>query len=113
MARNERVLLVASARARAALAAQRVVEAGGEAIIIASVDESRSLTGKFDRGIFAFDLRDGSGVVLAAELLIDARIGEIEFFDPADESFALDEHPNGVRSTSGTIDAEQIARNVA
>jgi hypothetical protein len=110
---NERVLLVARARATTALAAERVVAAGGKVTIVASVGEARGITGTFDRGVFAFDLPDGSGVVLAAEMMLDSRIGEIEFLDPADEAFACDEHPSGMRSTSGTMSSEQTARNVA
>jgi len=113
MKRNERVLLVASAKATAARAAQRVVAAGGEAIIITSVTAARAMVGAFDRGIFAFDLPDGSGIVLAAQMMLDARMGEIEFFNPADELVVRDEHPAEVRSTSSAIDPKQIASSAA
>ena len=112
MKRNERVLLVASARATAARAAQRVVAAGGEAIIITSVTAARAIVGAFDRGIFAFDLPDGSGIVLAAQMMLDARMGEIEFFHPADELVARD-GPAEMRSTSSAIDPKQVASSAA
>jgi len=73
--------------------------AGGEAVTIGSVGESRGIGGVFDRGIFAFDLPDGSGVVLAAEMMRDSRIGEIEFFDPADTPTA---HQSAGGSTFGS-----------
>ena len=113
MQENERVLLVASARATATRAAQRVAAAGGEAIIITSVAAARAVVGAFNRGIFAFDLPDGSGIVLAAQMMLDARMGEIEFFLPADELVERDVHPTGVRSTAGTSDCEQTAQSVA
>jgi hypothetical protein len=111
--KNERVLLVASAKATAARAAQRVAAAGGEAIIITSVAAARAVVGAFNRGIFAFDLPDGSGIVLAAQMMLDARMGEIEFFHPEDEFVARDAHPTGVRSTAVTIDSERTAQRVA
>jgi hypothetical protein len=113
MQRTERVLLVASARAIASHAAKRVVAAGGEAIIVTSLAEARHIGGAFDRGIFSFDLPDGSGIVLAAELMIESRIGEIEFVHPADELVAADDLRPGVRSTADTTDSEWIGRSVA
>jgi hypothetical protein len=113
MKKNERVLLVASPKATAARAAQRVVAAGGEAIIITSVTAARAIVGAFDRGIFAFDLPDGSGIVLAAQMMLDARMGEIEFFNPAEELVVRDEHPAEVRSTSSAIDPKQVASSAA
>jgi hypothetical protein len=114
MEKNERVLLVSSAKATAARAARRVVAAGGEAIIITSVTAAKAIAGAFDRGIFAFDLPDGSGIVLAAQMMLDARMTEIEFFHPSDELLAYDdEQPSGVRSTSSTVAAEQLAQRVA
>ena len=113
MKKNERVLLVASAKATAARAAQRVSAAGGEAIIMTSVAAARAIGGAFDRGIFAFDLPDGSGIVLAAQMMLDARMGEIEFFHPADEWVARDEHSAEMRSTSSAIDPKHMESNAA
>jgi hypothetical protein len=113
MKRNERVLLVAPSKATAARAARRVVAAEGEVIVITSVAEARALVGEFDRGIFAFDLPDGSGIVLAAEMMLDARMGEIEFLHPADELVVRDGHPAETRSTSSAIDPKQMAWNAA
>lgn len=109
MQKNESVLLVASAKATAARAAQQIAAAGGKAIVITSVAAARALVGAFDRGIFAFDLPDGSGIVLAAQMMLDARMMEVEFFHPADELVARDGHPAEMRSTSSAIDPKQIA----
>jgi len=111
--KNERVLLVASGKKTAARAAQRVVAAGGEAIIITSVAAAKAIVGAFDRGIFAFDLPDGSGIVLAAQMMLDARMVEIEFFHPAEEMVARDGHPSEVHSTSGAIDPKQMESTAA
>lgn len=108
MKRNERVLLVAPSKATAARTARRIVAADGEVIVITSVSEARALVGAFDRGIFAFDLPDGSGIVLAAEMMLDARMGEIEFLHPADEPVVRDGYPTEKRTSSNTIDPNQI-----
>jgi hypothetical protein len=113
MQMNERVLFVTSAKAAAARAAQRVVAAGGEAIITTSVAAARAVAGAFNRGIFGFDLPDGSGIVLAAQMMLDARMTTIEFILPTDEFVIDDDVPSEVRSTSGTSDFERDARNVA
>lgn len=113
MQKNERVLVAASAKATAVRAAQRVVAAGGEAIIVTSVSEAWVIAGAFDRGIFAFDLPDGSGIVLAAELMISARLEEVEFIHPADELVAREGHAAELRSTSSAMDPEQMAWSAA
>jgi hypothetical protein len=112
MQEKERVLFVVRARAIAARAAKQVVEEGGEAIVVASTTEARFLEGTFDRGVFSFDLPDGSGIVFAAELMLESRIGYVEFFHPRDELVAR-EHPSEVRWTSGSIEPEERARDVA
>jgi len=113
MKRNERVLLVAPSPVTAARAARRVVAERGEMVVITSVAEARALVGAFDRGIFAFDLPDGSGIVLSAEMMLSARMREIEFLHPADELVARDGHPAEMRSTSSAIDPKQMAWNAA
>ena len=57
--KNERVLLVASAKRTATRAARRIVAAGGEAIIITSVAAARAVAGAFDGGMFANPLHRG------------------------------------------------------
>jgi hypothetical protein len=89
------------------------VAAGGEAIIITSVAAAKAINGAFDRGIFAFDLPDGSGIVLAAQMMLDARMSQIEFFHPADELVARDDHPSEARPIAGKLDSEGIAQRVA
>ena len=111
--KSERVLLAASARATVAGAARRVAAAGGEVFIVTSVAEARAIAGAFDRGIFDFDLPDGSGIVLAAEMMIAARLEEIEFFHPSDELVERDGHPAEMRSTSCASDPKHNAWNAA
>ncbi|HVU03840.1 MAG TPA: hypothetical protein VHE30_18905 [Polyangiaceae bacterium] len=112
MSKHERVLLVAARKATLARTAQRIAAAGGEAVLVTSIGEARSIAGTFDRGIFSFELLDGSGIVLAAEMMADSRMASIEFVHPADE-LVSDEHPRGMRSTAGSALAEQVARDVA
>jgi len=109
---NERVLFVVRVRAVAARAAKQVVEEGGEAIVVASMTEARCLDGTFDRGVFTYDLPEGSGIVFAAELMLDSRIGYVEFFHPRDELVAC-ERPSEVRWTSGVIEPDERALDVA
>jgi|ERR1041385_4858394 hypothetical protein len=113
MQKNERVLVAASTKATATRAARRVVAEGGEAIVITSVAEARAIAGAFDRGVFAFDLLDGSGIVLAAEMMINARLEGVEFLHPADELVAREGHSTEMRSTSGAIDPKQGASSAA
>jgi hypothetical protein len=89
-----------------------VIDEGGEAIVVASTTEARCLDGSFDRGMFSFDLPDGSGIVFAAELMLESRIGYVEFFHPSEEIVAC-ERPSEVRSTTGRIDSDEAERNVA
>jgi len=112
MKKRERVLFVVRARAVAARAAEQVVDGGGEAVVVASMTEARCLDGTFDRGVFSFDLPDGSGIVFAAELMLESRIGYVEFFHPRDEHVAC-ERPSEVRWTSGVIELDEGARDVA
>jgi len=112
MGEKERVLFVVRVHAVAARAARQIVEEGGEATIVASMSEARCLDGIFDRGVFSFDLPDGSGIVFAAELMLESRIGYVEFFHPRDELIAC-ERPSEVRSTSGKIDLDERALDVA
>jgi hypothetical protein len=113
MQENERVLVAVSGKAVAARAAQRIVATGGEVIVASSIREARAAAGKFDRGIFGFDLEDGSGIILAAELMMDARIDRIEFVHPKEELLECQGHPTGMRSTSGFPNSEQLSLNIA
>jgi hypothetical protein len=92
---NERVLLADPTEARSLRAADGVVAAGGEAIVVTSVAAAKNVQGVFDRGVFAFDLPDGSGIVLAAEMLLDQRIENIAFAC-FDDGTGADEEPAGV-----------------
>jgi hypothetical protein len=110
MEEKERVLLAVATKAIAARTVERIARAGGEVTVVGSVAEARGLEGDFDRGVFTFDLPDGSGIVLAAELMLEARLGRVEFFHPNEERAARDGR-SGVRSTAGAI-PEPVA-NVA
>lgn len=92
MLRNERVLLADPTEARSLRAADGVVAAGGEAIVVTSVAAAKRVEGVFDRGVFAFDLPDGSGIVLAAEMLLDQRIENIAFASFDDGAVADERH---------------------
>ena len=79
---HERVL-VADPMAWAALrTAEQVVVGGGEAIVVTTAAAAMEAQGVFDRAVFAFDLPDGSGIVLAAEMMLDARVAQIGFSYP-------------------------------
>jgi hypothetical protein len=112
MHEKERVLFVVPARAIAAGAARRVIATGSQAIVVASLEDAKRVEGTFDRGVFSFDLPDGSGIVFAAEMMLEGRIGYVEFFHPSEEAFAC-EHPSEVRSTSIAIEVDEPARIVA
>ncbi len=113
MQERERVLVVVPTRAVAARAAERVTAAGGEVTVIRSVAEARQLEGTFDRAILSFDLPDGSGIVLGAELLLDSRLHSVEFIHPDEEVLASEVRPRGLRSTAAAIEREEHQRSVA
>lgn len=81
----ERVLLAEAVHVIAQRAAQRVTTKGGELVVVTSVAEARRACGTFDRGLFAFDLPDGSGIVLAAEMLLEDRIRDVGFLHPQED----------------------------
>ncbi len=64
---------------------QEIVAAGGEAIVVASAADARRALGAFDGAVFAFDLPDGSGIILAAEMLLENRVRAVSFVHPHDE----------------------------
>jgi UDP-N-acetyl-D-mannosaminuronic acid transferase (WecB/TagA/CpsF family) len=99
---RERVLVVQAVAELARAAARSVMVAGGEPIVAASVAEARQQDGTFARGIFSFDLPDGSGIVLAANLLVAKRVGRVDFFHPEDEAAARERRaePRPVRPTA-------------
>jgi hypothetical protein len=85
MLAHERVLVADPTEAASLRAADAVVAAGGEAIVVSSVAAARTASGVFDRAVFAFDLPDGSGIVLAAEMLLEDRVQNIGFAYSDDE----------------------------
>lgn len=111
--KKERVLLVEPVRALALRAAQRIVAGGSEAVIVTSAAQARSAVGTFDRGMFAFDLPDGNGIVLAAEMTLETRIRGIGFFHPEEERVAREAHSGDLRTTAGECDQDERARSVA
>lgn len=110
---KERVLLAEPVHALAYRAVEQIVAGGGEAVVVGSVADAKRTRGTFDRGVFAFDLPDGSGIVLAAELMLENRIRRAEFFHPREELSARRERPSGVRATSCPPDGAAPARGVA
>jgi hypothetical protein len=63
-------------------AARRMIAAGAEPVVVSSIEAARRAPGPFTRGMFAFDLPDGSGIVLAAEMLVKGVLGQVDFFIP-------------------------------
>jgi hypothetical protein len=82
---RERVLLAGPVTTDAHRTVQRVVASGGEAILVTSAAEARRASGAFDHAVFAFDLPDGSGIVLAAEMMLENRVHNIGFLHPDDD----------------------------
>jgi hypothetical protein len=113
MQNNERVLLVGSGQAALFREARRVTEEGGEVTVVNSVAAARNVHGSFDRGVFTFDLPDGSGVVLAAELILETRVRDVRFLHPSEERMMHDGREHGVRKASSNREEEERAQSVA
>lgn len=97
---RERVLVVEPDRVLAQRTARDIIANGGEAVVVASAEEARRAEGTFDRGSFAFNLPDGCGIVLAAEMLLDDRLRKVDFFHPSEERMAPPERPSDLHTTS-------------
>ena len=83
---REPLLLVASP-GEATRNLAKTLTAHCHAVTVAhSVAEAYSLCDGFSRGLFAFDLDDGSGLVLAAALLAAGRLEHVAFIHPADHT---------------------------
>lgn len=82
---KERVLVVEPVWSVAQRAAAEVFSSGGEAVVVQSAAEARRAGGGFDCGLLSFNLPDGNGVVLAAELMLDDLVREVRFFHPNEE----------------------------
>jgi hypothetical protein len=82
---QERVLLAGPVTILAHRAARQIVASGGEAIVVASAAEAKGARGAFDRAVFAFDLPDGSGIVLAAEMMLEGRVRHVGFVHPHED----------------------------
>lgn len=74
---------------------------GEEPVIVTSAADARRASGPFQRGVFAFDLPDASGVVLAAELLLEGRVQNVEFFHPEEERECVRERTRKVPAIVG------------
>jgi hypothetical protein len=74
-----RVLIVHRSARDALEAARPILATGAEVVVTTSASQARCQAGQFDRGLFSHDLEDGSGVVLAAELLVGERVATVEF----------------------------------
>ena len=110
----ERVLLAGPDTTLSLRATVRIVAAGGEAIVVASAAEARSAGGPFDRALFAFDLPDGSGIVLAAEMMLEDRVRYIGFVHPH-EAQATQDHDarNGTPSAESPTSATEAVTPLA
>lgn len=78
----ERVLVADPTETASLQTAEGVIAGGGQAIVVTSVAAAKRAEGVFDRGVFAFDLPDGSGIVLAAEMLLADRVENVAFSCP-------------------------------
>jgi hypothetical protein len=105
--------LVESVPSVARRVARRIRAEGGEATTARSVAEARSAPGTFDRGVFAFNFPDGTGIVLAAELMLEDRIGAVEFLHPDESCLEQGEHPSGMHAAAPSAGIEEGARQVA
>jgi hypothetical protein len=110
---RERVLLVESDPTVARRVVQRILAAGGEPTVVASTAAARSTPGTFDRGIFAFNLPDGTGIVLAAELMLEDRIGAVAFLHPDERLIAQTERPSRMQPAPTAVGVQEGARQVA
>jgi hypothetical protein len=90
----ERVLVADPTETASLQTVEGVIASGGEAIVVTSVAAARRAEGVFDRGVFAFDLPDGSGIVLAAEMLLANRVENVAFSCPDVPSTACVEPPD-------------------
>jgi len=109
---KERVLVVEPVHPLALREAERYLATGGEVVIVTTAAQARAVNGTFDRGVFAFDLPDGSGVLLAAGMLLESRVAKVSFFHP-DEERAARELPSSVHAALGEHDQEEQLRRVA
>jgi DNA-binding response OmpR family regulator len=57
---------------------------GHEVVTLSSADQACALEGRFDLGLFAFELDDSSGITLAALLISQSRVAEVRFLYPAE-----------------------------
>lgn len=108
---RQRVLVAVSGRSFGSRAARRVAALGDDVTLVYSAAEARAAAGVFDRGLFALDLPDASGVVLAAELMLESRIGVVEFFHPHEEVVVIDQP--GVGRAAARPMSEGVVQNVA
>ena len=118
--KRARVLLVTSVPSVARRVAREIIASGGEPFIASSAAECRRMTAecrrmsdRFDHGIFQFDLPDGSGIVLAAELMLENLLPEVEFLHP--EELRSETHASGhdMRKVSRDEDSVDSIRCVA
>jgi ActR/RegA family two-component response regulator len=99
-------LLLVAAPGEATRNLAKTLTAQGHAVTVAhSVAEAYSLCDRFSRGLFAFDLDDGSGIVLAAALLAAGRLEHVAFIHPADHA-ALRGIASGSRPLSELADVK-------
>jgi hypothetical protein len=103
---KKKVLVVEPVVAAAFRTAEEIVASGGDAVVVTSAAAARCVSGTFDLGLFSFDLPDGNGIVLAAEMLLDSRVYDVGFFCHDYAVEPCDEGPRGVCSTTGDLEEE-------
>jgi hypothetical protein len=55
---------------------------GHDVATLSAAKQARALEGRFDLGLFSFDLDDSSGITLAAPLISLGRVEEVRFLYP-------------------------------
>lgn len=98
---KRRVLIAEPRLALARRTAEAITAADEEPVIVTSAAEAWRASGPFERGVFAFDLPDASGIVLAAELLLHGRVQNVEFLHPEEERECVRERTRKVPAIVG------------
>lgn len=93
-----RVLIVQPIRAVAKKLADYYRTRGHDVVVADSVQAASAAPGSFEHGVFALDLDDGSGIVLAASMQVRDRLRKVTFVHPDDahDMVELESSPYGL-----------------
>jgi hypothetical protein len=79
---GSRILLAGVDVAQMRQKAAELERLGQHVVCVSSVVEALESPGKFDRALFEYELRDGSGIVLAANMMLRGKIRSFDFMLP-------------------------------